>query len=141
MMGHRNLVLLSLAAGLAACSADTPTTPTAATGADQSVLAYSVQVLVSQGSLGSTAGVKSPASVELTFRTVTGVPLEIDSATVSLLDGAGGELTRQTFAASQGLLSFRPTWDGGVVGRTMRLTLSTKANDGTLRSTDINVPL
>jgi hypothetical protein len=139
-MRLRTLSAIGLAIILAGCSGQTASGPSSTPSSPRTSIAYQIQAFVSQGSLGSIRGVRSPAIVDFTFRTQSGESMDIVSATLTLQDDGGAELARQTFGPSAGLLSFRPRWEDERIGRTVRFAIEVRAA-GTVQMTEFSFPL
>jgi hypothetical protein len=123
-MRKHGLLQALLAGCLVSCSGGVATGPSPSpTPIEQSPLAYSLKVYVSGGHAGAIRGVISPATLDLAFANPTGKLMSIVSATLFLQDDGGAELARQTFGESQGVLTFKPVWEGGAVGRTVRMKI------------------
>ena len=141
-MKARKLLVLGITAALGACSSDMATSPTGVTSTPgpTSPTAYSIQAFVSQGQIANRSGIKSPASVDIAFRTTAGQLMDIVSATLVLKDDAGIELTRQEYGPTAGILAFRPAWSGEAIGRKVDITLQARVA-GQISSTQFTLPL
>jgi len=139
-MRLRTLSAIGLALVLPGCSGESAAGPSPVQSAGRTVISYQIQAFVSEGSLGSVRGVRSPAIVDFTFRTPAGESMDIVSATLTLQDDGGAELAKQTFGPSAGLLSFRPRWEGERIGRIVRLAIEARAA-GTVQMIEFSFPL
>lgn len=123
-MNPQRLLALAGIATLTACGGPASLSATA-TAPSPARLVYSVSVLYSPHAPGS-SGMTSPGNVTFRFVSDTGEPLDILSATLTLLDDPGKMLVEENAGPSQGVLAFNPVWVGESVARTARLRLAVR---------------
>jgi hypothetical protein len=117
MLARNSASLLAAAAMLVACSENSgPASPSSSAPSALAVW------MTAQPMAPGTHGLASPASLTLSFRSPSG-PLEIVSATITLLDGDGAVLYTASYGPSNGFLNFISAWDGGAIGRKIRIQL------------------